>query len=263
MSPSRTLTYLSPPAEVSMADQWFAVATVDHFWIHRRFKVLRQLAGALIQNAGDMAEIGCGCGFLQRQIEDSYQRQVTGFDLNEFALRRNLTRLSNICCYDVHQQDPSLRERFDLLFLFDVLEHMADEDRFLRSVAFHLKPGGKLIVNVPAGMRLHSAYDQAAGHVRRYSMRTLQGSAARNGLRIANWSYWGLPLVPMLLLRKLWLAGKRDLAGEREKNQIITTGFSPRTKTLNRLLSLLSNCERIPQGLLGTSIMAVLEVEVV
>jgi hypothetical protein len=110
-------------------------------------------------------------------------------------------------------------------------------------------------------MRLHSAYDQAAGHVRRYSMRTLQGSAARNGLRIANWSYWGLPLVPMLLLRKLCLAGKRDLAGEREKNQIITTGFSPRTKTLNRLLSLLSNCERIPQGLLGTSIMAVLEVE--
>ena len=263
MNQSRTLTYLSSPADVSMSDQWFTVATVDHFWIHRRFEVLRQLAGDLIQNAGDMAEIGCGCGFLQRQIEDSYQRQVTGFDLNEFALRRNLARLSNICCYDVHQQDPSLRDRFDLLFLFDVLEHMADENRFLRSVAFHLKPGGKLIVNVPAGMWLHSAYDQAAGHVRRYSIRTLQASAARSGLRIANWSYWGLPLVPTLLLRKLWLAGKRDPAGERQKNQIITTGFSTRTRTVNRLLSLLSNCERIPQGLLGTSIMAVLEVALV
>ncbi len=111
-----------------MADWWFGIATIDHFWIQRRFDVLRRLAGSLIPIAGEIAEIGCGHGLLQRQIEETYGREVTGFDLNEFALKQSLARLSNIFCYDIHQQDPSLRQRFDLMFLFDVLEHMADED---------------------------------------------------------------------------------------------------------------------------------------
>ena len=255
MNPSRTLTYRSSPAEVSMADWWFEVATIDHFWIHRRFEVLRRLAGGLIPRAAEIAEIGCGHGLLQRQIEEAYGREVTGFDLNEFALKQSLTRLSNVCCYDIHQQDPSLRELFDLVFLFDVLEHMADEDRFLRALRFHLNPGGKLVVNVPAGSWAYSSYDEAAGHVRRYSIRSLQEAAARNHLRIAKWTYWGLPLVPTLLLRKLWLLGKQG------KDKIISAGFSPRTKALNRLLALLSKCEPIPQTFLGTSIMAVLEMD--
>src|SRR6266478_150703 len=255
MNASRTLTYLSSPAAVSMADWWFEIATIDHFWIHRRFEVLRRLAGSLIPSAREIAEIGCGHGLLQRQIEETYGREVTGFDLNEFALKQSLARLSNIFCYDIHQQDPSLRQRFDLVFLFDVLEHMADEDQFLRAVMFHLAPGGKLVLNVPAGKWAYSAYDEAAGHVRRYSIRSLQDTAGRNRLQIAKSSYWGLPLAPTLLLRRLWLLGKRG------KDQIISAGFSPRTKALNRLLALLSKCEPIPQTFLGTSIMAVLEMD--
>jgi SAM-dependent methyltransferase len=254
---TRTLTYLSSPAEVSMANWWFGIATIDHFWIQRRFDVLRRLAGSLIPIAGEIAEIGCGHGLLQRQIEDTYGREVTGFDLNEFALKQSLARLSNIFCYDIYQQDPSLRQRFDLVFLFDVLEHMADEDHFLRAVMFHLAPGGKLVLNVPAGKWAYSAYDEAAGHVRRYSIRSLQDTAGRSRLRIAKSSYWGLPLAPTLLLRRLWLLGKRD----RDRDKIISEGFSPRTKVLNRLLSLVSRCEPIPQRILGTSIMAVLEVD--
>src|SRR5258708_27670538 len=252
---TRILTYLSSPAEVSMANWWFGIATIDHFWIQRRFDVLRRLAGSLIPIAGEIAEIGCGHGLLQRQIEETYGREVTGFDLNEFALKQSLAQLSNIFCYDIHQQDPSFRQRFDLVFLFDVLEHMADEDRFLRALLFHLAPGGKLVVNVPAGDWAYSAYDDAAGHVRRYSIRSLQVAAARNHLRIAKWTYWGLPLVPTLLLRRFWLLGKRG------KDEIISAGFSPRTKALNRLLSLVAKCEPIPQRLLGTSIMAVLEMD--
>ena len=240
-----------------MADWWFGIATIDHFWIQRRFDVLRRLAGSLIPIAGEIAEIGCGHGLLQRQIEETYGREVTGFDLNEFALKQSLARLSNIFCYDIHQQDPSLRQRFDLVFLFDVLEHMADEDQFLRAVMFHLAPGGKLVLNVPAGKWAYSAYDEAAGHVRRYSIRSLQDAAGRNRLQIAKSSYWGLPLAPTLLLRRLWLLGKRD----RDRDKIISEGFSPRTKVLNRLLSLVSRCEPIPQRFLGTSIMAVLEVD--
>jgi len=255
MNSSRNLTYLSSPGEVSMAEQWFEIASMDHFWVRRRFEVLRRLAGSLIPKAREIAEIGCGHGLLQRQIEDAYGREVTGFDRNEFALKKSLSRRSKICCYDIHQKDASLHERFDLVLLFDVFEHIADEERFLASLKFHLAPGGKLVVNVPAGKWLHSAYDEAVGHLRRYSIGSLRDAAARCNLQVTRWSYWGLPLVPTLVLRRLWLLGKRD------KEKVISDGFSSRTKALNQWLGLIAMCEPIPQRLLGTSVMAVLQAD--
>lgn len=107
------------------------------------------------------------------------------------------------------------------------------------------------MVNVPAGQWAFSSYDTAAGHLRRYSMRTLSESAGRNGLLPAEWSYWGLPLVPTLMLRKLWRMGQHS------ESEIISAGFDSRSSRINRALRLLSRCELIPQKLLGTSLMAV------
>jgi 2-polyprenyl-3-methyl-5-hydroxy-6-metoxy-1,4-benzoquinol methylase len=247
----REIEYLSPSAEVSMADRWFEIATLDHFWIRRRFEVLQRLCGKLIYGAAEMAEIGCGHGLLQRQIEIAYGRGVIGFDLNEYALKRNLSRQSRVCCYDIFQKDTTLRERFDVIFLFDVLEHISDEDAFLRTLLFHLAPQGNLIINVPAGQWAYSEYDVAAGHVRRYMINTLRQTTLRNRLDIQAWTYWGLPLVPSLMIRKLWLMGKHD------RSKVITTGFDSRSTSINSALATLSSLEWIPQKLLGTSLMAV------
>jgi len=250
----REIVYLSAPAAVSMADQWFEIADLDHFWVRRRFSVFQTLTGKLTVDAREIADIGCGHGLLQRQIEEAYGREVTGFDLNEFALRKNLSCLSPICCYDIHERDPEFRERLDLILLFDVLEHITDEDRFLEALIFHLAPGGHLVINVPAGQWAYSAYDRAAGHIRRYSIRSLGEAVAAHNLKITKWTYWGLPLVPTLLFRALWLWGKHD------KDDIISSGFDSRNRVINRFLSSISSCEPTPQELFGTSLMAVVEV---
>jgi SAM-dependent methyltransferase len=249
----RAVQYLSPPAEVSMANRWYEIASTDHFWVRRRFDVLQRTAGDLITSAREMAEIGCGHGLLQRQIEDGYGRQVVGFDLNEYALKQNVSRRSPVVCYDILHPDPTLQSRFDVVFLFDVLEHIPDADVFLEALLFHLAPNGKLVLNVPAGQWLYSQYDVAVGHVRRYSYRKLFAAAVRNGLRVRAWTYWGLPLIPVLVLRKLWLLGKRD------QGESISFGFDARPMTINPLLGLIARFEMIPQKLLGTSLMAVLE----
>jgi SAM-dependent methyltransferase len=253
-SPSfhRKIEYLSRPAEVSMADSWFDVAALDHFWIRRRFQVLQKLGDNLVRSSREIAEIGCGHGLLQKQVEDAYQRQVTGFDLNEYALQLNVSKQSRVCCYDIFQKSEDLRGRFDLIFLFDVLEHISNEDPFVQAVLFHLAPAGRLVVNVPAGQWAFSKYDEAAGHVRRYSIDTIRQTAARNDLALEGWSYWGLPLIPTLVIRKLWLKGQRD------RSKIISTGFDSRSPWINRSLGILSQCEWLPQRLLGTSLMAIL-----
>jgi len=249
----RKIEYLSRPAEVSMGDRWFEIASLDHFWIRRRFEVLKKLAGNLILSAAAMAEVGCGNGLLQRQIEDVYQREVAGFDLHEDALKQNVSRSSRVCCYDIFQTDPVLRASFDLIFLFDVLEHISAEDTFIKAVLFHLSGNGKLILNVPAGQWAYSEYDRMVGHLRRYSIATLLRTAQRNGLHVQQWTYWGLPLLPTLALRKALLMGKRG------KREIISSGFEPSSMTVNKLLGLASGCEPIPQRWAGTSLMAVLE----
>ena len=65
-----------------------------------------------------------------------------------------------------------------------------------------------------------------------------------------DWTYWGLPLVPTLAIRKLWLLGKKDEA------QIISQGFDARNSAVNHAMAVLSRCEPMPQKLLGTSVMA-------
>jgi SAM-dependent methyltransferase len=235
-----------------MADQWFDIAAIEHFWIRRRFDVFRRLSGSLVSHAREIAEVGCGHGLVQRQIEDAYGREVTGFDLNELALQRSLSRLSKLYCYDIGQRNPEFHGRFNLIFLFDVLEHIDDQDRFLASLLFHLSPGGKLVINVPAGQWGYSSYDRVLGHVRRYSIRSLRATAEQGNLEIAEWTYWAFPMLPALAIRKLWPLGNAD------DDKIVSRGFDSRGGTMNRLLRLVSGCEVIPQKIVGASLMAVL-----
>lgn len=236
-----------------MADHWFDIASPNHFWIRRRFEVLQHLGRPILTNAKKVAEVGCGHGLLQSQIEEAYSKPVTGFDLNELALGQNLSRLSPVCCYNIYERQPQFKGQFDTVLLFDVLEHIDDEDGFLQASLFHLAPGGSLILNVPAGQWAFSAYDRAAGHKRRYSVGRIAQVAERNHLQITAWTYWGLPLLAPLLVRSLSVIGKRD------EDQIIAKGFDTRNGTVNRWLSRLSKCEFLPQRLIGTSLMTVLQ----
>jgi 2-polyprenyl-3-methyl-5-hydroxy-6-metoxy-1,4-benzoquinol methylase len=165
---SPAISYLSPSMPVNMGDWWFEIANNEHFWIQRRFRVMARLADSVIRNPKCLAEVGCGNGLLQRKIEELYEKPVTGFDLNELALQKNVSRMSPLYCYDIHQRNVDFQAKFDLLFLFDVLEHIDDESAFLQSVKFHLAGSGIVLVNVPAHQSLYSDYDRAAGHARRY-----------------------------------------------------------------------------------------------
>lgn len=249
---SRTdIEYLSEPDRVSMGDDWFEVASPEHFWIERRFEVLRRIAILDTGQPSRIAEIGCGNGLLQRQVEEDLDTPVDGFDLNEFALKQNISQCSRVCCYDIHHRREELRARYHIVLLCDVLEHIDDEDSFLQSVRFHLHPDGVLVVNVPAFMRLFSRYDEAAGHVRRYDLAMLSRVARRNGLKITKWTYWGLPLVPLLWARR-WRVRSADAS------TIIRKGFEPPGRLANRGLRIYSKLEAIPNHAYGTSLLAVL-----
>ncbi|MEO6785884.1 MAG: class I SAM-dependent methyltransferase [Chthoniobacteraceae bacterium] len=245
------IVYLSPSEAVSMGDAWFSIASIEHFWIRRRLAVLRCLTADFPWGSSKLAEIGCGSGLVQRQIEDAFGATVDGFDLNETALKQSVCRSSPRFCYNIFARSPSLESNYDGLILFDVLEHLDNDQEFLKAALFHLKPGGRVFINVPADPRLMSAYDRAAGHVRRYSEDVLLALANACGLNVESWSYWGWPLRPLLHARKWRLRNVED-AGT-----ILRAGFAPPGRIANALLLFLSQFERIPQHFSGSSLMLV------
>ena len=248
---SRDVTYLSQPEPVSMGDAWFEIATTKHFWIRRRFEVLRQLATQFDWPRLKLAEIGSGSGLVQRQFEDEFGAEIDGFDLNEAALQNSVGRRSRCLCYNIHARADQLRGAYDVVLLFDVIEHIDDHQGFLESALFHLKPGGSIIINVPALMSLFSAYDKAAGHLRRYTAEELIALVEACGLTTTAWTYWGKPMIPLLNIRR------RRLAKLTDDSDILRGGFGTRGALANAALLTLSRFERIPQHETGTSLMLV------
>ncbi|MBV9489984.1 MAG: class I SAM-dependent methyltransferase [Verrucomicrobia bacterium] len=248
------ITFISAPKPVNMAEEWFTIADLNHFWVRRRFEVAKVLLGNLIarQRGVAVAEIGCGNGLLQRQFEDQLSVEVDGFDLNLAALRANVSRRSRLFYYDIAEDDKAFAGRYDFLLLFDVIEHIEDDGAFLRLAARMLKPDGRVVINVPAWQQLYSRYDERAGHLRRYSRRDLTAVVQASGFRVKRWTYWGAPLIPLLLVRQRQL---KDVPPER----VIEQGFSPRNRWLNEALAWWAKLELVPGNPLGTSLMIVAE----
>src|SRR5260370_32993900 len=217
----RDITILSNPRAVNMADEWFDIANLDHFWTRRRFDVLTTLLRRLSVSPGRACEIGCGNGLVQRQIEDRFGIPVDGIDLNLSALKASISCKGKLFCYDIFEERPEFRETYDFLFLFDVLEHIEDQLGFLTRAVDFVRPGGWIAINVPARQELFSAFDAQVGHVRRYSLESLSEVVAKAGLNEKVTTYWGYPLRPLLWERKIMLKSTRG-------DQIIQTRFSRR-----------------------------------
>ncbi len=73
---------------------------------------------------------------------------------------------------------------FDLVGLFEVLEHVPDDTGLLHELGRITRPGGRLVVSVPLRMDFYNAFDRWAGHVRRYEPDELLGKLAQAGFVI-------------------------------------------------------------------------------
>lgn len=253
-STNENIIYLSESRKVAMGDAWYSLATASHFWMYWRFKTLEHILQSCVSNDLERTiDIGSGNLVFAREIVEHLGLAVDCCELNE-SIADELPAESDlrVLVYDITERHPSVTEHYDAAFLFDVIEHIEDDTAFLEAAAAHLKPGGCVIVNVPACESFFSAYDRAAGHLRRYDKASLESVFRAAGLEpIAVW-YWGFFLLPLMLVRNFRV---RFASPE----SVIDKGFAMPLKSVNALLRVLQRLERPLLGRLpvGTSLMAV------
>jgi 2-polyprenyl-3-methyl-5-hydroxy-6-metoxy-1,4-benzoquinol methylase len=249
------ITVLSDAAQVSMADEWYDIASTDHFWMVWRFRALLPYIRNVIEKTSPtdrFLEIGCGHGQFINQLEEATEAVVDGCDLNLMALEKAKLERGKIFVYDIHQHHPSMVGKYAGMFLLDVIEHIDNDRSMLQSSLDHVRPGGYVLINVPALQSLFSQYDVAAGHKRRYSRKSLRAVMEACNLEIEHVGYWGFSLVPVAMLRKLYL---RFVPAEK----IIERGFHPQAGFVNLVFKLLMRIELFlfRDPIVGTSVIGV------
>lgn len=247
---SEKFEIISQKAKDSQLGQWFYDSNIDHFWVRRRFEVFKKLLERNLTNISTVADFGCGHGLMQVLCQKELGWNVDGFDLDEAALQGSLAVQQKKFLYDVFDKHPRFLGRYDLIILFDVLEHVEHEIDFLQAILAHLKNGGFLALNVPARAWLFSAYDQANRHFRRYSQKSL--AALKRSLPVVQVGFteWGTPYLPLLLCRKVLVAQAKS------PDQALRDGFRVGSPLVNHLLAGLGKMEKIPHHFPGTSLMS-------
>ena len=126
------------------------------------------------------------------------------------------------------------RGSYDLVAVLDVVEHIEDDVAALRAMRGCLKPGGKILITVPAHAWMWSAHDVVNHHHRRYSKSTLRQAIESAGLRPRKLGYFNSLLFPLAAAARV--AGK--LTGREDSDD------SPPPEPLNKAFETVFRWER-------------------
>jgi SAM-dependent methyltransferase len=226
---------------------------IQEFWLQNLSKadaftrwVLYEISPWLGQR---VLEVGCGIGTYTAEMAVG-SRKIVAMDMEPVFVDEAVRRLGQhpnvrLICGDATEADlpNSDDEAFDTVVLLDVLEHIENDADLLTRLRLRLRPGGHLILKVPAMPSLYSPMDEAIGHWRRYDRRGLMEVISRAGLEVVRiWSF-NAAAVP-----GWWWNGRvRKLRSPPEEQVAL----------FNRLVPVLRPLDRLARLFCGISLLAV------
>jgi SAM-dependent methyltransferase len=169
-----------------------------HWWFVARRQILDRVVASLsLPTEASIIEIGSGPGGNLAMLARHGQLRAMETD----PMARELAASLGICPVlpgALPTPHPFADATCDLACLFDVLEHIEDDRGALRAVARLLKPGGRILLTVPAYNWLWSAHDESHHHQRRYNRQTLAATIAAAGLEPIRLGYFNTLLFPLI-----------------------------------------------------------------
>ena len=183
----------------------------DHWWFVGRRKILLNVLEKYLGNKSSILDVGCNTGVLV-DILQKKGYNASGTDISKEAIIHGKTRgVRNLFVAEANRE-PFANNTFDCVLALDVLEHIDNDKEALREWKRLLKPGGLLVIKVPAYMWLWGIQDAMAHHKRRYTAGSLLDVVGLHYTSILRVSYFNFILfIPIALSRfaQKWFYPKR------------------------------------------------------
>jgi len=206
-----------------------------HWWYRARRDILHDYLrryGNLPARAR-ILEIGCGTGHNLPML--SAFGEVEAIEIDPAAREIAAARLGRPVGDAPLPELPGVeRGAYDLVAVLDVVEHIEDDVAALAAMRSLLKPGGKVLIAVPAHQWMWSAHDVVNHHHRRYSKATLAAAIEAAGLKATRLRWFNSLLFPLAAAARIVgrLRGKDD------------SDDSPPARPLNALFERIFRLER-------------------
>lgn len=222
----------------------------DYWWFVNKRRIVLRWLRRYVKPSAHILEVGCGGGYLSAFLTHAgWQLKVADARADAVQLAREHGAQGGMV-FDAGGVWPLGDAGLDLdvILMLDLLEHIADDVQCLREAGRVLKPGGIIILTVPAHPTLFSRWDEVLGHQRRYTRCRLEAVSQEAGLNLNRMSYWNaISLVPAFLWRR---------KNSRLSDQFERAVFPPVGQVMNRLLigwgyieAAWLSCLNIPCGL--------------
>ncbi|MDQ3144701.1 MAG: class I SAM-dependent methyltransferase [Pseudomonadota bacterium] len=171
----------------------------NHWWFTARRRILSQVIERIVRPPADarILELGCGTGHNLDMLARFGRVEASELDdhARTLASKRLGRPIETAALPDLSMLPAA---SYDLVALLDVLEHVVDDKGSLAAIFTRLKPGGALLVTVPANPWMWSAHDVAHHHHRRYRKREIAALAREAGYTIELLSPFNSLLFPLI-----------------------------------------------------------------
>jgi len=175
-------------------------AEEKHFWFISRKEFIFQSIEKHVKKTDNIIEIGAGTGNVSRYLN---KQGYTSISVGEMHLKglKYAKSYGIEQCYQFDLLKTPFQNEFDTVCMFDVLEHIDDDDLALQNIHKTLNKTGKIVLTVPSHQWLWSREDTIASHKRRYTKNELIEKLQENGFEIITAKYFFISIIPLLYLR--------------------------------------------------------------
>ena len=219
----------------------------DHFIdVASRVHAVDEVVRCAKPRSSKVLEVGCSSGFLLRELLRRLPgNTIVGSDYTQGTLRALAPQVPGVPLLQFDLAACPLPDAVvDIAVLLNVLEHIEDHAAAVSHLFRIVRPGGAVIIEVPAGPALYDVYDRVLMHHRRYAMRSLVSLIEEAGFIVERRSHLGFFLfLPFYLAKRL--NQFRYPLDSRLNEQRIVTQMIASTRESSRLMNLVMRVEQM------------------
>jgi SAM-dependent methyltransferase len=220
---------------------------LSHWWFVERRRMIGRILGKLdIGYSSRILDVGTSTGTNLRLLKELGFVNVVGVEpdsqAGQFARIKTGIEVLVADCTSL----PFGSAEFDCVLATDVLEHIEDDEKAVQEIVRVLRPGGHLVVTVPAFMALWGIQDDLSHHKRRYRKERISNLLSAQGLVVHHSWYFNFILFPAIFVARKIL--KRTNAQLRSEGDINTRSLNLVLGVLFRLDCFLAPVLRVPFG---------------